>query len=116
MSVPQVESQPPLGRSDLAPRAFPCRPDHRDVREGLREVADEPPVRDVVLLRQEADVVADIEDPFEELPRLFVVSLQLLTVREPAGARDERTLAARLTIDSRRGLVAPDGAVYHQPV
>src|SRR5439155_6774841 len=105
---PQGASQPPLGRSDHPAGEVPRRADHRDVRERLREVADEPPVRDVVLLRQEADVVADGEDALEELASLLVVSLQRQAVREPAGARDERTLTTRLAVDARGGVVAPD--------
>ena len=37
--------------------------DQRQVREGLREVADEPPVLRVVLLREQADVVGQLEQP-----------------------------------------------------
>ena len=40
--------------------------DQRDVRERLREVADQPLASRVVLLGEQADVVAQREQPFEE--------------------------------------------------
>jgi hypothetical protein len=42
------------------------RPDQCEVRERLREVAELPPGDRVVLLGEEADVVAEIEQPLEE--------------------------------------------------
>jgi hypothetical protein len=47
---------------------FVGRIDEPDVREGLREVPDQPPSRRVVLLGEEPEVVAQVEDPLEQPP------------------------------------------------
>ena len=44
--------------------------DQRDVREGLREVADQPARRAVVFLGQQPDVVAQRQQPLEQRSRL----------------------------------------------
>ena len=61
--------------------ARPCaerdrRVDEREVRERLREVAELPARSRVVLLGEQADVVAEVEQPLEELARLVVLALQ----------------------------------------
>src|SRR4029077_18252158 len=68
----------PLVRLAHAPalREGEGRSDERQVREGLREVP-ELPLRDrVVLLGQQADVVAQVEQPLEQLPRLLLGALK----------------------------------------
>ena len=46
------------------------------MRERLREVTDLPAGHGVVLLRQQADVVAEVEQPLEQLARLVRPSLK----------------------------------------
>src|SRR5262249_38687855 len=57
-------------RAALACRQVVGRVDQPDVRERLREVAEQPLLVRVVLLRQEAEVVPDAEQPLEERTRL----------------------------------------------
>ena len=67
--------------------------DERDVREGLREVADEAPRHRVVLLGEEAEVVAQREQALEERPRVVDAADQVQAVGEPERAGEERALA-----------------------
>src|SRR5262249_38062964 len=62
------------------------RVDQRDVREGLREIAQQPPGRRVVLLRQQAHVVAQAKETLEDLPCLRGPPLQREVVGEPERA------------------------------
>jgi hypothetical protein len=69
--------------------------DERHMAEGLREVADQSAGLGVVLLGEESDVVAQGQQPFEDLPGLVVPSLQGVVVGEPEGAGQKGTLAGR---------------------
>ena len=66
--------------------------DEGDVGERLRKVADLPPRARVVLLGEQADVVAQREQPLEQRPRLVVAPLQDVVVGEPEAAGEERAL------------------------
>src|SRR4029077_7695747 len=61
--------------------------DEREVRERLREIAEQPLRSGVVLLREETDVVREANEPPEELVRLVVAAEQLVAVDEPERAR-----------------------------
>ena len=63
------------------------RVDEREVREGLGEVPEEAPGRDVVLLGEEAEVVPQPEKPLEQLPRPRPACP---AARAPARARTSR--------------------------
>src|SRR5690348_13455070 len=82
------------------PRAPGCGGvDQGDVRERLREVADQPAAADVVLLGEEADVVAQREQSLEELPRLVAAAGQREIVGEPERAGQKRPLARRESVE-----------------
>src|SRR5713226_10349981 len=69
--------------------------DERKMCERLREVA-ELPVRDrVVLLGEQTDVAAQVEQPLEQLARLLDLALQREHVREPERTCQEHALARR---------------------
>src|SRR6267142_1408864 len=93
------------------PRKIARGVDQADVREGLREVADEPSRVRIVLLGQEADVVADVEEALEERAGLGPPPLQGQIVGEPERARQKRPFARREPVQVRRRLVA-----RHQPI
>ena len=69
------------------------RGDEREVRERLREVAEQALRLRVVLLAKQADVVREAEQPLEQLVRLVVPAEQLVAVDEPERARQEHALA-----------------------
>src|SRR4051794_25114465 len=92
------------------------RVDETDVREGLREVAQLPPRRRVVLLGEQAEIVRDAEQFLEQRAR-FVVSLEhQQRVDEPERARQEDAFAADEAVDGvlLLCLVPLDEAVAHQ--
>jgi hypothetical protein len=67
------------------------RIDQRDMREGLREIADLPAGSRVVFLRQQSKIVAQIEKPLEHPPRVGIPPLQDIIVGEPEAASKERS-------------------------
>src|SRR5437868_10722608 len=77
----------------------------RDVCEGLREVAELAAEVGVVLLREQAEVGAEREQPLEELPRLVEPALEREVVDEPERARQEDALAGRQAVDRLRLVV-----------
>src|SRR5712691_2602591 len=88
--------------------------DEREVRECLRKVS-ELAVRDrVVLLGEQADVVAQVEQSLEQLARLLDVALQREHVREPERARQEHALARRQPVLDLGGPVAQNESVDDQ--
>jgi hypothetical protein len=75
---------PSATRASVAPRGAQgaCGVDQRDVTEGLGKVADQPAGGGVVLLGEQADVVAQGEQPVEGQPRLFVAAHQGVAGRQ----------------------------------
>ncbi len=62
------------------------------MRQGLREITGELPACRVVLLGEQANVVAERQQPFEQVPGLVAVSGGSEVVGEPEGAGDEGIL------------------------
>ena len=71
------------------------RLDEREMREGLREVADESLALRVVLLRDQPEVVAEGEQPLVELHGLVEPPLPREHRDEPERAGEEDALARR---------------------
>src|SRR5437762_14361751 len=90
------------------------RIDQRDMREGLREIADLPAGSGVVFLRQQSEIVAQIEKPFEHHPRVGIPALQDIIVGEPEAASKERSFISGQAVDSALGVVARDKAISQQ--
>ena len=88
--------------------------DERQVRERLREVAEHPARDRVVLLGDQAEVVAQAEEPREERARLVGAADQREVRGVPERARQEDALARRQPVDLDVllvGLVARDQPV-----
>src|SRR4029079_9563380 len=79
--------------------------DDADVRERLREVSDEASTLGVVLLRDEADVVAEREQPIVKRDGLVAATLLVEDGCKPDGAGQEAALAGCQTVDARVLLV-----------
>src|SRR5437667_7628352 len=75
------------------------RVDERDMRERLRKVPELPARRRIPLLREQAQVAAQVEEPLEEGLCLVEPSLQSEVVGEPECARQEGALARREAVD-----------------
>ena len=87
----------------------------REVRERLREVPEQAVRLRVVLLGIEPEVVAEVDEPPEQLVRLVVPAEQLVAVAEPERARQEHALARRQPVGSVLvRAVAEDEAVLEQ--
>ena len=87
------------------------------MRERLREVPDQAPGVDVVLLGEQAEVVAEREQPLEERLRLGEAALEHHHLDEPERARQERPLAGREPVDAGVllvGAVPLDEPVAHE--
>ena len=79
--------------------------------ERLGEVADLPPVRHVVLLREQPEVVGQAEEALEQLPRFLDAAVAGERIDQPEGAGQELSLVARQPVVGLRGRVAG-----HEPV
>src|SRR5262249_2163588 len=80
----------PDGRRDVERRV-----DQRYMRKRLREIAAQAARVHVVLLRQEANGVAQGKEALEEGLGLVMAPEQLQVVGQPEGAHEERPLALR---------------------
>src|SRR4249919_258203 len=89
----------------------PGRFDQRKVGERLREVADLPAAGDVVLLGVQAQVVAQGEQPLEQLPRLGLAAVERERLDQPERAGKELALAAGQAVVGDVGRVARDEAI-----
>src|SRR5437868_2214304 len=88
--------------------------DQRDMRERLREIAHLPAGSRIVFLRQQSEIVAQIEEPLEQRPRVHIAALQDIIVGEPEAASKERSYIPRQAVNSALGVVARDKAVSQQ--
>src|SRR4051812_29579763 len=68
------------------------RGDQREVREALREVADLAVIARVPLFGEQPEVIAQREQPIEQLLRVFGATGERVVVGQPEAAREERTL------------------------
>src|SRR5215211_5470630 len=84
------------------------------MREGLREIADKPARTRIIFLAQEAEIVAEAEQPLEQLLRIVDAAEQHVGVREPKTAGEERALARRQAVVAAGGVVTQDETIDHQ--
>src|ERR1700735_942760 len=76
------------------------RVDERDMGKCLRKISELAAKNGIVLLGQQADVIAQIEQTQEKLPRLLMTTRDCIVVREPERARQERSLTRRQPVDA----------------
>src|SRR5262249_37711341 len=67
----------------------------REVSEGLGEIPEHAFRLGVVLLREEPEVVAEVDEPTEQVVRIVVAAEQLVAVTQPEGTGQEHALARR---------------------
>ena len=84
--------------------------------ERLGKVAHEPTRDRVVLLGQQAEVVAQVEEPLEELAGIVVTTQQRQAVSHPERAGQEGTFSAGEAVDLARvrGAIAEDEVPFDQ--
>ena len=90
------------------------RIDQSDVRERLREIADLPAGSRVVFLRQQSNIVAEVEKPLEHQPGVAIPALQDVVVCEPKAASKKGALIPRQAVDSTLSVVTRDKAISQQ--
>src|SRR6516164_5488350 len=90
------------------------RVDQGYVRERLRKVSDEPSRVHVVLLGQQADVVAKVEQPPEQPARILHSAGQHVRVRQPETAREKDAFSRWQSIAALRRVVAQKEPVAQQ--
>src|SRR5580698_1616910 len=86
------------------------RVDERDMGKCLRKISELAVKNGIVLLGQQADVVAQIEQTLEEFARLPMAAGDCVVVREPECARQERSLTRRQPVDSGLRWISEDEA------
>ena len=74
--------------------------DQPDVAERLRKITEHSPPQGIVFLGQQADIVAESAQPFEQTPCVVVTAEQNEDVGEPEAAGEERPFAGRQTVVS----------------
>jgi hypothetical protein len=82
-----------------------------DVREGLREIAQQPLSVRVILLGKQSDIVAKCQQPLEEALRLLAPVEQNPVVGEPEAAGEKYALPWWQPIAGNPAVVA-----LHQPI
>src|SRR5215213_1200574 len=90
--------------------------DQRQVRQRLREVADQPLCTRVVLLAQQPHVVTQREQPLEELFGLALAADAPQRLDQPEAADQERSLVPGKAVVGFARAVAQDEAVFGQLV
>ena len=85
--------------------------DQRDVREGLRKVADLAGEARVVLLGEESDVVTQRKQVLEKLAGLLDASLQDEIVGQPKAAGQKCPFSGRQAVHQLSGVVPHDETV-----
>ena len=96
-----------MGRSfSCSARQIQGSIDQGDVRERLREVSQKTAATGIILFRQQADVIAQRKQPFEQHLRFCVPSLQHQVVSQPETAGEEGPLAWRQAIVRSASVIA----------
>src|SRR5689334_5541835 len=90
---------PAMHRRRQVRREVERRVHEGEVRERLGEVPEHALGPGVVLLREEPEVVAQVDEAPEQLVRLLVPAEQLVAVAEPERAGKEHALAGRQAVD-----------------
>src|SRR5215470_16851268 len=85
--------------------------DESQMRERLREIADQPPRMGIVFFREQADVVAERQQAFEQCGCFGVAVLQRVIVGQPEAAGKKYALSRRETVDASLGAIAEHEAV-----
>src|SRR5207248_7027097 len=100
----------PVLRRSVGAREIARGVDQRHVGEGLRKIPEEPSMRRIVLLGEQPDVVAERDEPLEDLARLRAAPLQRQVVGEPERAGEECAFAGWQTIEVGVGRISMDEA------
>src|SRR5580698_9425302 len=73
----------------LGPREVVNGVDQKDMREGLREISQLALAARIVFLREQTNVVAQRQQPIEDLVRLIVAAQHREVIDQPKGARQK---------------------------
>src|SRR5262245_455789 len=87
------------------------RSDESEMRKGLRKIADLPPRVGIVLFREQADIVAEGQQAFEQGRCFGVTVLQRIIVGKPEAAGKKYALSSRQTINAGLGAITEYEAI-----
>ena len=76
------------------------RSDESEVRKGLRKITQLALCLRIVLFREQADIVAKRQQPFEQRACFRVAVLQRVIVGQPEAARQKDAFSRRQTVDA----------------
>ena len=88
--------------------------DQREMRKCLREIADQALAARLVFLRQQADVIAQGQQAFEQRHRLVAAAEHQISVDQPKAAGKEEALACRQAVLGFLGVVAQHQTVNYE--
>ena len=83
----------------------------RDMREGLREIPNLPRGADIIFLGEQAHIVPQGEEAFEQLSGFINAAHQDVDIDQPEAASQKCTFACRQAIGCFRGIVAQDESI-----
>ena len=84
--------------------------DHGDMGEGLGEIAHEASKARIVLLREEAEIIAQRQETGEEVPGIALATEENEAVDEPEAACQECSLTGRESVIGVGGASEPSGS------
>ena len=91
-----------------------CRVDQGHVSEGLREVAELPSSTGIIFLGEQPYIVAKGEQILKDSARFTAAASERQIVCKPEGARQERSLAGRQSIDASFSRVTAHQSIDHK--
>src|SRR5207302_1177837 len=84
--------------------------------ESLRKITDHAAVPKIVLLAEQADIIAQAQQAIEQVSRLLEPLLQDIGIDQPEAAGQEGALAGRQTVLHLRGVVAHHESLPQEPL
>lgn len=91
-----------------------CRAHESEVRERLRHVADLPSACDVVLLREEPDIVHEPDESVHQDARVASPPARRVLLHEPEAASQKRVLPTVETIDPGCRAISHEQSITQQ--
>ena len=95
-------------------RQVECAVDQRHMRECLRKIAEQLARGGIVFLAQQADIVAERDQPLEQGVCVVEPAEHHIGIDQPEAARQERAFARRQPVVRARGVVAQHQTADHQ--
>src|SRR5215470_11007045 len=106
----------PLRNRLLPEQQIECTFDESDMREGLREIPDQAAGAEIVFLAEQADIIAQGQQPIEKPSSLLETALENVGVDETKAAGQECALSHRQAVVNLPGVITHDESIDQQPL